>query len=721
MRQVLRLTLPAVLLVFAPFMLDQFETPKAALLRIAGLGLLAAALAAPRALRDFRWCALDVAMAAWLAAELAATLASRSLWLSVFGELEQHEGLLTSLALAGCYLGARLALRDTRAWRGLFDAWFAATALSCLYALAQAAHVDPLPWAHQATLGGVVRPFGTLGHPNLLGVVSCAAAAAAATRAALEPARRARNAAAAALFAVTAAITFSRAAWLGLAAGGGMVLASTWRWRARTRLRPSMMLAAGGVGVVAVGLALVLGGHALVAHVAETFSPSVGSGASRLEIWRIALRAFQARPLLGHGPDTFALVFSAFQTPRYWRLEWGQIAGHAHSVYLHTLATRGLVGVAASAGVAVQVVAVLWRSWGRRSGAPISTPAVEADDRAGILAAASAALLALAVAGGFGALGITGALLAALMVACVAWAGPAGQPGKGDSEVAFVASPAPRRNAARRAPAQPALGPASASSGGSRGGGGRGRGPRGAGVRVGVTAGGLVGAAVALALTVFSARDLALSRTVGQARAWFASGSPDGTRESQLRYAVLADRCKAAYGLEPWDDSAPGMSAALLLRWAQDWPDPSWLLGEATVAAREAVRRQPLRSVNHQRLAQVLAARALSGDRSLVPACEAEFARAAALAPCDAFVQVEWARARLRWGQVAAAAEPARRAAALYPGSGLAQKVLAEVALAEGDSTAARARLERAVRLPGNGETGAGEGAREPRDAIRTQ
>ena len=58
---------------------------------------------------------------------------------------------------------------------------------------------------------------------------------------------------------------------------------------------------------------------------------------------------------------------------------------------------------------------------------------------------------------------------------------------------------------------------------------------------------------------------------------------------------------------------------------------------------------------------------------------------------------VEWTRARIANGAGAQALEPARRAAQLYPESGLVLGALGEAQLAAGDSAAARATLARAV------------------------
>src|SRR5262245_53769661 len=134
-RRVLWITLFAALVVVGARMVEHSETAKVEIVRVAGVGLLAASLARARQLRARFTQPLDMAMASWLGVELLATLFSRAPRLSVFGEQEQHEGLLTSLALFGVYVATRLSSRANGAGgpephaahdaRRMLDAWLA--------------------------------------------------------------------------------------------------------------------------------------------------------------------------------------------------------------------------------------------------------------------------------------------------------------------------------------------------------------------------------------------------------------------------------------------------------------------------------------------------------------------------------------------------------------------------------------------------------------------
>lgn len=394
----LRAALLFAALLFVPRLYESFETPKILAVRVLGLAALAGWLAsAPwrRRPSSFEW-----ALLGWLAIEALATALSVSPRTSLLGDAYQLEGLATSAALAGLALGARAALADERAFARTGAVALAAAALACAYALFQVAGFDPLPWSRTAGYGaGFVRPFGTLGHPNLLGVVSAAACAWAAALWLRRPHLRWLLGPAALLAALATLLTFSRAAWLGLAAGLAVVAAGTWLDRGARR-PPLRTIAAAAAVVVAVAALFWLGGWSRLfsARAAELGQAGGETGASRVEIWTSALAMWRERPVLGQGPDTFEMVFPRVQTPGYWRIEWAGVPFHAHSVYLHTLATRGLAGALAGALLAAAVALAAARAW-RAGGA--------ARERAVLLAGGIAAI---AVAGLAGAIGVNGAL-----------------------------------------------------------------------------------------------------------------------------------------------------------------------------------------------------------------------------------------------------------------------------------------------------------------------
>ena len=641
-----RVALAASIVVFAPGLLEQFEAPKAELVRVLGVGSLAALLVSARGLERIRWQPLDVAVAAWLTVEVLSTLFSVAPRLSLLGEVRQREGLLTSLGLAGLYFAARWGATDIGRARTTVQVAIAAATVAGLYALIQALGLDPLSWAGTATYGGqgaFVRPSGTLGHANLLGVVSAAAFVAALPLAVSGHHRRWLLAVAGMLLGAVTMLTLSRAAWLGAATGA--LVAGTLLGLARLDHRERIKAGPGGtrgrrnevligVALTATGILVIYGiaGDMLRARFAELLAPGGGSGRSRLEIWRMAIACWQARPWLGHGPDTLALVSPHYQTPEYWRFEWASVPLHAHSIYLHTLATRGVLGFMAGTAWAVTLLLAVRHAWRTSTEARV------------LLAALAGALAAIGVAGAFGALGVAGA--AFVVVASAAVASLAQQS-------AHRERPALSKTPDRRA---------------------------------------LLFGAVATALALFwSAGDLAASRAafIAQGRATLLAGPDLATQR-----VAAADR---AVTIRPMEDVFQWLRADTHLTFSAVSPGPEVALAEAETSARRAIALAPLRALNHQGLGRVLMMRALRHEVSALPAGEAAYARCLELAPYDALAMLQLAQLELTLGRPQAALPPARRAALLYPRIGLGQGLLAEACLGVGDPMTARRALEQAV------------------------
>jgi putative inorganic carbon (hco3(-)) transporter len=60
----------------------------------------------------------------------------------------------------------------------------------------------------------------------------------------------------------------------------------------------------------------------------------------RLAFWLAAIRMWETAPWLGIGPGNYDAVYAGFGVPR-----WDIPLGHAHNIYLNTLAETGLVGL----------------------------------------------------------------------------------------------------------------------------------------------------------------------------------------------------------------------------------------------------------------------------------------------------------------------------------------------------------------------------------------
>ena len=164
-------------------------------------------------------------------------------------------------------------------------------------------------------------------------------------------ARRALAAAITVLVLASLVVTASRGA-IGVGLFMLAALAAAWwpRWRA-----PLVASAAAVALLAAIGVAMNL-------EVLRKQERNVAEGnvlSFRDGIWRMGLAAWQRFPLFGVGMDNYSLIaedtIKDFDPARHVRFP------HAHSLYVNTLAERGLVGSAALAAVLIAWLAGLWR------------------------------------------------------------------------------------------------------------------------------------------------------------------------------------------------------------------------------------------------------------------------------------------------------------------------------------------------------------------------
>lgn len=128
--------------------------------------------------------------------------------------------------------------------------------------------------------------------------------------------------------------------------------------------RGAVALAAGlavAVGLLALGLSGVVGreydkfAHGSAANPGLTRNRLTNiSGENRAELWRIALHAFRARPLLGYGAGTYEMYYEQHRTT-------DDAVTDAHNLYVQTLAEFGIVGIILIGVVVLGILVLLAR------------------------------------------------------------------------------------------------------------------------------------------------------------------------------------------------------------------------------------------------------------------------------------------------------------------------------------------------------------------------
>ena len=595
-------------------------------------------------------------MLAWVGANALATAFALSPRLSLLGELNQREGLLTALALAGLHFASGHAHRGEAQVRTTLTATLSAGLVAAIYAQLQLAGLDPIRWQGlhtYATEGGIaLRPASTLGNPILLGAVLAAVLPIALVRLASARGDATRLVPAAALLAASLVMTLSRGSWLAAAIGAfasvgvaGLAGAHARRiaWTAAGSLAPALLF----------GVARASG--PIVQRLAETVDGT--TLATRELIARAALQLWSERPVAGVGPDAFALAFPRVQDPAFWRAEWIGMPTHAHSVPLQVLATLGVAGAIAGLAWMIAAAAAWVRAWRRHRPARFT------------LAAIAGALLALAIAGATNVVGLAGAALFAVLTALP----------EAVEERPEKTGPRLHRDAFSLP---------------------------------------IAAAAVMLAVGLLSGARELTALTLARATRDGPAREQATPSEGRALTAVRAKAAWEAARRRPDEDQLWRLACDASLAEAEALgADGSASVAAAEHAARRALALVPARAAAHERLANALAARSLrSGAPAAADSADGSYGRAATLAPADGWVLVSWIRFHLARRDGARAYELAQRLTGLYPGAAVghtlagaallllerraearAELQLAQQARWEPDASAQRAALDRLV------------------------
>ena len=348
---------------------DMYDTPKVWVLRVgAAAVLLAWVVDIIRNGGRIRWSPVFWVFLAFVGWAAVSTVLSIEPGTSFFGKYRRYEGLW-SYIIYGALLFVTVQYADrTARIRQLAQAVAFSSIPIAVYGLLQAAGIEPLKFATVSFEAN--RSFATFGNPDLLagflafGIFTSLGLAIAEERTAMRVLYWLTF-----LINLTVSVTaFSRSIWVGSLVGFLAIAVVVFRQRPRwTGLD-------WGLGGAAVAAAAAFAISSLSSpdavmnfgkRVVSIFDFSSGSAGTRFMIWRAALDAVADRPLFGFGPDTFRMVFRAFQPVEYAAAAgWSSVADNVHNYPLQLAAGVGVVGAAlfyvVVAWAAVQSGRVLW-------------------------------------------------------------------------------------------------------------------------------------------------------------------------------------------------------------------------------------------------------------------------------------------------------------------------------------------------------------------------
>jgi O-antigen ligase/cytochrome c-type biogenesis protein CcmH/NrfG len=317
------------------------------------------------------WSWIHVPVAAFLVANLLATAFAADVNVALFGTHARMLGLATVLDFGLLYFAIALLVRTRAEATAVVLSALVGSVVVFAYGFVQLAGRDPFDWNVATT----TRPFSTLGQTTTLGeylaVVGVGALTLALFESALRRVTRAALGSYACLLLAGVLVTQTRSAFIGVTIAGVLVIGLVWLRHPSTRAR-SMSLA-GGVGTVAV-LALVLFFTPLGTRVLGTVDvlgtdATGGQSAPRLEqsadgrigLYAAVIQMVRDRPILGFGPDNFAVAFPQYRSESEPSEIQQSLPTSAHGWPAQIAATSGLVGLAAFIASAVLALVVVVR------------------------------------------------------------------------------------------------------------------------------------------------------------------------------------------------------------------------------------------------------------------------------------------------------------------------------------------------------------------------
>lgn len=296
-----------------------------------------------------RWLA-GLLAAEWLAFALGNAFSSNRA-LSFGGGMWRRFGLLSETALVlFVLLAAGWLAADVGRIRTLLRATVASGALAGCYGIAQYFGWDPLLPAQAYQVGEgvltIVRPPGTLGHADyfaawLVVVVFLGLALATLEKA---PIWRTTALAVSGLAAIAILLNGTRAALLGVAAGGIVLLFAKQR---RIGVRAGLT----GLACAAAVVVFFFSPAGLKLRARAHWSLEDARGGARLMLWHDSLRMSAQRPLAGYGPEMFATEFPRFESAELAKAYPDFYHESPHNMFLDALTTQGVGGLLALAAL----------------------------------------------------------------------------------------------------------------------------------------------------------------------------------------------------------------------------------------------------------------------------------------------------------------------------------------------------------------------------------
>ncbi len=333
-----------------PFTFDQFDIVKVVTMR----GILIVALAAwawetlmqGGRIRRTRIDWLILALLAWV---LLSTVFSIHPPTAVFGKYRRFEGLLSFITYAvGLFLVVQAVDRPSK-MRSLARTLVMGSFIVSGYGVLQYLGLDPQRWGNLPFEAN--RAFSTYGNPDLFGGYLMFPLIMSITLAFSERHKVWRLVYWVAFMINVFAwlVAFTRGAWIGGVAGLIVVAFVAFRVKVRFTSEDWVPVGIMGAGAAAIVYRSLQSSHQVMniaKRITSIFEFQQGSARSRFLIWDAAIKATADSPILGHGPDTFRLLFPKYKPIEYVeQVGYRSVADNVHNYPLQTSSAMGIPGV----------------------------------------------------------------------------------------------------------------------------------------------------------------------------------------------------------------------------------------------------------------------------------------------------------------------------------------------------------------------------------------
>lgn len=239
--------------------------------------------------------------------------------------------------------------------KSILFTWLIGCTIAALYGIIQRLGLDPIPWQGENLSALSYRVFGTLGNPSFLAMLlSMAIPIGLVLVSELQSRRRTLAIVATLIIAFTLPLTMSR---IGIIAGTAGIV-GVWIWSKNKHL-PVM---------VATCLCLLIGfltsgigaPESATGRFTDLGSPTRGSVAVRVELYKAGIEAAMAKPLLGWGPGNTTKALR--QSENSTLTDSQRNNPSVHNLLLDALVQRGILGLFATIWFWVAAAQVIYTS-----------------------------------------------------------------------------------------------------------------------------------------------------------------------------------------------------------------------------------------------------------------------------------------------------------------------------------------------------------------------